>query len=289
MMEHKKDQINRSFSMSLKLVLLDLLDFTQTTQHTLITDLNDTERTAIGTSVHWSARDYVAHLTFWKQHLSRHLGALCRSETPPGKGDAQALNAQVFEEQRERSWADILLDAELAHANLLASVERFSGDNLVRSGWPPPEDGEQGVFSERQPLWGIILGNGFWHLLEHFTQFYLDRNDVLSATQVQQAWADKVMQPEVALDIQSIGLYTLALFYAMTKQETSAQEALHQAKALNPDPAIESIILYTLASFYATTNQKAKAESTLRQALALNPDLVEFSKQDPDMTALLGE
>jgi Protein of unknown function (DUF1706) len=276
-------------SRPLKPALLDLLNFTQTAQLTLITELNDTEREAPGTSVHWSARDHVAHLTFWKHHLSRHLGALCRSETPPSKGDAQILNAQVFEEQRERLWADILLDAEQAHADLLASVELFSEDDLVRSGWPPPQDGEQGVFSESQPLWGIILGNGFWHLLEHFTQFYLDRNEVLRATQLQQAWADKVMQEDLPSDMQSIGLYTLALFSAMTKQEASAKVALHQAKALNPDPAIESLILYTLASFYTTTNQKAKAETTLRQALALNPDLVEFSKQDPDMMALLGE
>ena len=168
------------------------------------------------------------------------------------KFDAQILNAQVFEEQRERSWAEVLLDAEQAHADLLATVECFSEDDLVRSGWPPPEDGEQGVFSESQPLWGIILGNGFWHLLEHFTQFYLDRSEVWRATQLQQAWADKVTQEDLPHDMQSIELYTLALFYAMTKQETSAQE-------------------------------------TLRQALALNPDLVECSKQDPVMTALLGE
>lgn len=97
------------------------------------------------------------------------------------------------------------------------------------------------------------------------------------------------MQPEVPPDIQSIGLYTLALFYATTKQEASAQEALRQATAHKPDPAIESIILYTLTSCYVTTNQKARAEVTLRQALALNPDLAAFSRQDANMRALLGE
>ncbi|TMD94527.1 MAG: hypothetical protein E6I79_02420 [Chloroflexi bacterium] len=77
-------------SRPLKPALLDLLNFTQATQQTLIAELNETEREAPGTSVHWSARDHVAHLTFWKHHLSRHLGALCRSETPPSKGDAPA-------------------------------------------------------------------------------------------------------------------------------------------------------------------------------------------------------
>lgn len=76
-------------SRPLKPALLDLLNFTKATQQTLIAELNETEREAPGTSVHWSVRDHVAHLTFWKHHLSRHLGALCRSGTPPSKGDAQ--------------------------------------------------------------------------------------------------------------------------------------------------------------------------------------------------------
>ncbi len=218
----------------LKPVLLDLLNFTQIAQQTLITELNDTEREAPSISARWSARDHVAHLTFWKHHLSQHLGALARSEEPPSKGDTEALNAQVFEEQRKRSWADILLDAEQAHIDLLASVERFSEDDLGSSGWPPPQDGAQGVFSESPPLWGIILGNGFWHLLEHFTQFYLDRNEVVRATELQQALADKVMQEDLPGDMQSIGLYTLALFYAMTKQGASAQEALSRARLSIP-------------------------------------------------------
>ncbi|MDQ2716113.1 MAG: hypothetical protein M3Z08_14500 [Chloroflexota bacterium] len=62
--------------MSLKPMLLDLLDFTQITQHTLIAELDDAERTTSGTPIHWSARDHVAHLTFWKRHLVCQLHAL---------------------------------------------------------------------------------------------------------------------------------------------------------------------------------------------------------------------
>lgn len=236
----------------LKLLLLDLLTATQTTQHTLVRELNDTERTAIGTLVHWSARDHVAHLTFWKQRLSLTLAALARSETPPSKGDIEALNAQVFAEQRERPWSDILLEAEQAHADLLAHLEHFTEEDLARSHWLLLEDGEDGIVPQGQPLWSSILSNGYWHPQEHFTQFYLDRNDVLHATQLQEAWTGNVMQREVP-------------------------------------PVMQSIALCQLASFYAATNQRASAQAALRQALALNPDLAEFFKQDPDITSLLGE
>lgn len=108
------------------------------------------------------------------------------------------------------------------------------------------------MFPEGQPLWDAILSSGFWHPQSHFTQFYLDRNDVLRATQIQEAWADNVMQREAPT-------------------------------------VMRSIALYNLACFYATMNQVTKAQEVLRQALVLNPALTEFFKQDPDLASLCGE
>ncbi len=34
-------------------------------EEAFLQELNETERTAIGTPQHWSAKDHVAHLTFW--------------------------------------------------------------------------------------------------------------------------------------------------------------------------------------------------------------------------------
>jgi Protein of unknown function (DUF1706) len=236
----------------LKPMLLDLLNTIQTTQHTLVTELNDTERAAIGTVARWSARDHVAHITFWKQRLSFKLAALMRNETPPNFDDFESFNAQVFEEQRERLWSDILFDAEHAHVELLAHLERFTEDDLASSRWFPPEDGDDGVFPEGHPLWDAILDSGYWHPQSHFTQFYLDRNDMVHAMQIQEAFVDNVMQREVPT-------------------------------------VIRSIALYNFACFCATTNQVAKAQELLQQALALNPALTEFSKQDPDLASLREE
>lgn len=138
----------------LKPMLLDLLNATQITQHTLVTELNEIERSAIGTLVHWSARDHVAHLTFWKQRLLLKLAALVCNETPPRFDDFESLNVQVFEEQRERPWSDILLDAEHAHAELLAHLESFTEDDLASSRWFPPEDGDKVCF-QRVSLCGM--------------------------------------------------------------------------------------------------------------------------------------
>src|SRR5258708_34587390 len=184
---------------SLKSLLLDLLNFHQTAQDTFIAELSKTERTAIGTWAHWSARDHVAHLTFWKQEDCLQLAARVRRQLPPISGALDLRNQQVFEEQRERSWEAILFDAKRIQADLLAWVERLSEDELTRpSGFAPAE--------EDPLLWAFFLDHGFSHPLEHLTQFSLERHEVLRATQIQHAWADKASQPEVPMAIRTIGL-----------------------------------------------------------------------------------
>jgi hypothetical protein len=235
----------------LKPLLPALLDFTQARQHTLVTALSETERAAIGTPLHWSARDHVAHLTYWKQRLADTLAALARSETPPSEGDAEVLNPQVFAAQRQRPWEAILREAQRAHTDLLGQLAHVSEADLAGQ-QPLPRDGADGLTPERQPLWELILSQGFWHPLEHFTQFYLERKEVRQATQLQQTWADRMRQPEVPPEIRSIGLATLG-------------------------------------SFYWAIQQRAAAVEPLRQALALNPALAAFFQQVPDLLALLAE
>lgn len=233
----------------LKPMLLNLLHATQTEQQTLIAELSDTERAAIGTSNHWSLKDHVAHITFWQQRLSLRLAALIRNETPPRFDDFESLNAQVFEEQHERPWSDILLEAERAHTELLTQTQGFTEDDLANSHWLPPEDEDADIFPEGRPLWDAIVGSGYWHPQAHFSQFCLDRNDITRATQLQERCVDTVMQREVPT-------------------------------------VMRSFALYNLACFYATTNQVEKAPEVLRQALDLNPNLIEFSKHDPDLASL---
>ena len=219
---------------SLKPLLRDLLTFAQTAQATFVRELSEAERAAIGTSAHWSARDHVAHLTFWKQEDCVLLAALGRSETPPSAGGTDTLNQQVFEEQRERPWEAILFDTQQVHAELLASVDRLSEDDLAGTGWFPPAGEGESTSPESQPLWAFILSQGFWHPLEHLTQFSLERDEVLRATQVQHAWVDQVNQPELPAALRGIGLATLASFYLLTKRPSSAQEPLRQALAFHP-------------------------------------------------------
>ena len=74
-----------------KPILLDLIRDARRAQVEFVAALDATERAAIGTPDHWSAKDHVAHMTFWRQQLILKLQAIVAHETPAGLDDYDQL------------------------------------------------------------------------------------------------------------------------------------------------------------------------------------------------------
>lgn len=65
----------------------------------------------------WTAKDVLAHVTFWHQSFARNAGDLTRGVKPrPLRGTYRALNEHCFAEARTRSVEDLLAELETAHA-----------------------------------------------------------------------------------------------------------------------------------------------------------------------------
>lgn len=58
-----------------KTTLLDLLRQGHLDEEAFLQELDETERTAIGTPELWSAKDHIAHRTFWHQSLISNVTA----------------------------------------------------------------------------------------------------------------------------------------------------------------------------------------------------------------------
>jgi hypothetical protein len=105
----------------------------------------------------WSAKDLMAHVTFWESSMVQRLGG----PKPPTEwaGDLDSTNAAVYERNRSRPLADIRHDFDAVHRDLVARVERLSEDELnsVRAA-----GGDQVVWEEiRSETWD--------HYPEHVT------------------------------------------------------------------------------------------------------------------------
>lgn len=208
-------------------VLLDLLRQARLDQVAFVQKLSDAERAAIGTPEHWSAKDHVAHMTFWCQRLVLKLAAVLRQETPADAEDFELLNPQVFEEQRQRPWSEILSESEQAYDALVACVQQLGEEDLTsfnRFDWIP----------NQEPLYTVFMGYCYEHSQQHFAQYYLDRHDLPRATHIYETWANRIIQAESPTALKGTILYNLACFYATHAQLEQAGTTLSQALTLAP-------------------------------------------------------
>lgn len=120
----------------------------------------------------WSVKDSLAHLSAWESMTVAWLEASLRGEevkryTPEflerdddeSNAVMNALNNHLFEQNKNRSWEDVLAEFNAAHENLYRVVERMSEDDIfnpTRFAW------RQG-----SPALDMIAGNTYAHYPEH--------------------------------------------------------------------------------------------------------------------------
>jgi tetratricopeptide (TPR) repeat protein len=192
-----------------------------------MTKLSDEEQAVIGTLERWSAKDTVAHIGAWKGRMAQEIAGASRSEWLSTFEDIDQVNAEIFEENRHRSWADVLGDSERAHRSLVETVQAMSDDDLLATQVLP--------WQERRPLWRLVVGNGYTHPISHLSQYYTDRGEAGYATELQEEAAALLAQLDDSPAWRGVARYNLACHYALSGQHEKAIHELREALRLNPD------------------------------------------------------
>ncbi|GHO87988.1 TPR end-of-group domain-containing protein [Dictyobacter formicarum] len=211
-----------------KPLLLDLLQQAQVDQNAFFQQLPPTELEIIGEPDYWSAKDHVAHLTFWRRRLVSKLQALLRQETPTASEDFEKVNPIVFAENRYRTWLDILAESDQVYAELITLTEQLQEEDLTafkRFDW----------IHEGLPLYLLYMGNCYEHSQIHLGYYLTERHDLQHATMIHEEWTSRVVETEEApAALKGNLLYNLACFYATHDQLEKAKVTLQQALALYP-------------------------------------------------------
>ena len=211
-----------------KPVLLDLLRRAHHSQNAFFEQLPAAELSATGTPKLWSAKDHVAHLTFWRQRLTLRLQAIIHDEPQPEIESYEQLNPLIFEAHRAQPWPATLAESDQAYANLIACTALVEGDDLTAPGrfaW----------VGGGMPLYTAFMGNCYEHTQSHLAQYLLDRRDDARAIAIYEEWANRVVETGVPDLLKGYTLYNLACFYATHGQVETARPALRQAFALYPE------------------------------------------------------
>jgi hypothetical protein len=114
----------------------------------------------------WSVKDIVAHIVVHEQRMIAWVSATLHGESPAGhqpydmpEEPLAIVNEQIYQENRNRQWDDLMSDLEATHAQSLALVEQAQEADLIAPRHFRLQGGE--------PLWAAIAANTFEHYEEH--------------------------------------------------------------------------------------------------------------------------
>lgn len=214
--------------MELKSKLIELIEQASKEERALFARLSEDERSVRGEPDRWSPKDVIAHLAAWKTRLAENLAAAARGETPVRDEDYEAVNAKVFEENRDRSWSEILEEAAEACQQLVEQVEKRSEAEL-RSTETLPWQGDR-------PLWRVIVGTGTIHpMAMHLGPILIERGEKEYATELQEKTAKLLGKLDESQSWQGLVRYNLACHYALAGETQTAIGKLREALELNPE------------------------------------------------------
>ncbi|GCE15424.1 TPR end-of-group domain-containing protein [Tengunoibacter tsumagoiensis] len=210
---------------SFKPLLLDLLRHAQANQNAFFQALPPAELTIIGEPDYWSAKDHVVHLSYWRQRLVLRVQAHLQQRPQPASEPFEIINPLIFEENRYRSWPEILVESDQVYADLIELTEQLTEEDLTASD----------RLQKGMPFYLSFMGNCYEHTQIHLGYYLLERHDVEGAQEIYEVWANGVIEADVPELLKGYMLYNLACFYATHNQLERAETSLQQAFALYPE------------------------------------------------------
>jgi hypothetical protein len=116
--------------------LLKQLDTAWTAFKESYAGLSDSQLTEPGVTGDWSVKDMIAHVTWWEEEALKHLPLIIKGGRPPRYsiqyGGIDAFNAQMTEQKRGLSLADVLRQLDATHHRLIAYVHSAPEEQFTR-------------------------------------------------------------------------------------------------------------------------------------------------------------
>ncbi|MBE7553805.1 MAG: ClbS/DfsB family four-helix bundle protein [Anaerolineales bacterium] len=132
--------------------------------------LSEAQLTKLGPSGGWAIKDHLAHLAAWERGIATLLqhrprwAAMGLDEAAISDYDEEDVNALIYQQNKDRSLAEVLADFHEAHRQMLAALDGLSDAELFKpyAYYTGEEAGDN-----TRPIIGWIIGNTYEHYAEH--------------------------------------------------------------------------------------------------------------------------
>lgn len=137
----------------------------------VVSQLNELQLTTSDPQSGWTIKDHLAHLAAWEAGIAALLQhrprweAMGLNEAAVLRHETDDLNEIIYQQNKNRSLAEVRAYFHAAHQQLLAALERLSDDDLFKTYFyyqPDESGGDNGA-----PILNWIIGNTYEHYAEH--------------------------------------------------------------------------------------------------------------------------
>lgn len=210
--------------------LLAVLEGVQAEVDAWIASCPPAELHASGAFERWSAKDLLAHMTFWNARIVDRLQAEARGEAQTSATEFdkefEEVNRHIFDTHRELGWDQILTYAHQTQTDLVAAVQTFSDEELI--------DPQRFPWLDGHPLWLRVADTCAEHVAIHVATYYKEHGDVQAAAGMQERSSSLLASLSHEPDWQGRLTYTLACFLALAGEKEKAIVRLAEALQLRP-------------------------------------------------------
>ncbi len=214
-------------SSSHKREILSLLLAQHGSEQRVWSGLSEEQQRAVGQVENWSAKDHIAHVSYWRDVYTQRLrAAVSGGAVPPPDPDYLQTNDAVYKEHRHDSWDAIMNWARQSQDELIQAVEAIDEHSL--------SDSLRFEFTNERPLWQhIAFGEGY-HPYAHLCDILLMTSDFEEAEEVQLDLFEALNALDESPEWQGNQRYNLACFYAQHDHAERAIELLEESFGMNP-------------------------------------------------------
>jgi hypothetical protein len=225
-----------------KLKLFQLIEWTYEEEQAFVKNLTAEESKETGKFEKWSARDIIAHNTFWKNKRLEDINIALKGSSPGSTDDYNKINKEVFEENKNKSWEEISSYSDDVYQKLIKTVSAASIDDLT---------------NEKTNPWKMIIIYCCLHPIGHLDRYYVNRNQRFYAINLWKAATWYLKSLPASSGIIGNAKYNLARHYLVSGEDYMGSRLLREALSLNPklqEKAKKDSVLSSLCPFLSSRN-----------------------------------
>jgi hypothetical protein len=204
--------------------LTELLEKGYQAEREFIASLSDEERNANGTFEQWTAKDNVAHNSYWRKRQADDVMDVLAGGSL--QVDDDEINERVYSRYKDQSWEEIDTLVETGLKRMGAALTALSEEDLKSDKFYPWEQGK--------PLWRELVENIYTHIIIHLSEWYIKKGNTARAAEMYREMTAQLATLDDSPDWQGTIRYNNACSFSLLGDKETAISELREALKLNP-------------------------------------------------------